>query len=97
MTGSLGRRRPKPTPLCPRSPCLQDAGRGRLLDPSTRAFSDFPAWVDAHQGELAGRQVLMYCTGGVRCERASAYLRSLGEGFQDVCQLSGEAFSTSIS
>lgn len=80
--------------LTPYHPCAahpaQDAGRGRLLDPCTRAFSDFPAWADAHQGELAGRQVLMYCTGGVRCERASSYLRSLGEGFQDVCQLTGE-------
>ncbi|CAN0078034.1 unnamed protein product, partial [Phaeothamnion confervicola] len=30
-----------------------------------------------------------YCTGGVRCERASAYLRSKGDGFLDVRQLSG--------
>ena len=31
----------------------------------------------------------MYCTGGVRCERASAYLRSKGPAFQDVVQLHG--------
>ncbi len=31
----------------------------------------------------------MYCTGGVRCERASAYLRSKGSAFQDVVQLRG--------
>jgi predicted sulfurtransferase len=59
------------------------------LDPHTRQFSDLPEWVDAHAEELRGRRILMYCTGGVRCERASAYVRSKGEGYQDVVQLSG--------
>eukprot|EP00873_Tetraselmis_striata_P040549 jgi/Tetstr1/460813/TSEL_000567.t1 len=71
-----------------------------LEDPCTRQFSDFPAWADANAERLRGKRVMMYCTGGVRCERASAYLRSKGDGFQDVVQLSGgiqrylEAFPT---
>lgn len=57
--------------------------------PPTRCFSDLPAWIDAHAHELAHKRVLMYCTGGVRCERASAYLREKGNGFENVMQLSG--------
>ena len=62
------------------------------LDPTTRAFSELPAWLEANVHRLAGKRVLMSCTGGVRCERASAYLRSLGDCFQgedDVVQLQG--------
>lgn len=62
------------------------------LDPETRTFADLPAWIESNTHRLAGRQVLMYCTGGVRCERASAYLRSLGECFRTdgaVYQLQG--------
>jgi predicted sulfurtransferase len=50
-------------------------------------FSDFAKYIDNHVTELKDRKVLMYCTGGVRCERASSYLRS--KGIQDVSQLSG--------
>ena len=64
-----------------------------LLDPQLRQFSDLPRWVKANAERLEGRKVLMYCTGGVRCERASAMLKSLGPGFQDVCQLKGQPFS----
>lgn len=39
-------------------------------------FRDFPAYIDAHQDTFKDKQVLMYCTGGVRCERASAYLQT---------------------
>ncbi|KAL4448377.1 hypothetical protein ABPG75_005596 [Micractinium tetrahymenae] len=60
-----------------------------LLDPEVRCFSDTPAWLEANQHRLANRRILMYCTGGVRCERASAYVRSLGSSFQDVVQLRG--------
>ncbi|CAI5516955.1 unnamed protein product, partial [Closterium sp. Naga37s-1] len=60
-----------------------------FIDPCIRQFSDLPAWVDRHEDELKDKTVLMYCTGGVRCESATAYLRSKGPGFQDVVQLSG--------
>ncbi|CAI5481459.1 unnamed protein product [Closterium sp. Yama58-4] len=61
----------------------------KFIDPCIRQFSDLPAWVDRHEEELRNKTVLMYCTGGVRCESATAYLRSKGPGFQDVVQLSG--------
>ncbi|MBX3578937.1 MAG: rhodanese-related sulfurtransferase [Rhizobiaceae bacterium] len=48
------------------------------LDPGTSTFSDFPAWLHAHRAELEGRKVAMFCTGGIRCEKATAYARSLG-------------------
>ena len=60
-----------------------------VLAPHTRTFSDLPAWTDAHAHLLANKRVLMCCTGGVRCERASAYLRSKGAAFQDVSVLEG--------
>ena len=61
----------------------------QAADPRLRCFGELRAWLDAHEQLLAGRRVLMYCTGGVRCERASAYLRSKGPAFQDVFQLQG--------
>jgi UPF0176 protein len=38
----------------------------KVLLPSTRQFSDLPKWIDSHLEQLAGRRVMMYCTGGVR-------------------------------
>lgn len=67
-----------------------------LVNPQLRCFSDLRAWLDANLASLAGRRVLMYCTGGVRCERASAYLRSKGPPFQDVLQLEGESTLTPL-
>ena len=51
---------------------------GVPIDPMTRSFSDFFSFVDDPQvlEKLQGKRVMMYCTGGVRCERASAYLKS---------------------
>jgi predicted sulfurtransferase len=57
------------------------------LDPQTRKFSDFSEWVDQHIEEFKGKAVFAYCTGGVRCEKASQYLRY--KGATDVKQLSG--------
>nr|XP_032809687.1 thiosulfate sulfurtransferase/rhodanese-like domain-containing protein 2 isoform X2 [Petromyzon marinus] len=56
--------------------------------PDIRKFSYFPEYVDRNLELFRGKRVLMYCTGGVRCERGSAYLRSKGV-CQDVCQLQG--------
>jgi UPF0176 protein len=49
-------------------------------------FRELPDYVDRLMG-LKDRKVLMYCTGGIRCEKASALLRS--KGFTDVSQLHG--------
>ena len=57
------------------------------VDPDTASFREFPAWVEAHRAELEGRKVAMFCTGGIRCEKATAYVRSLG--FEDVFHLKG--------
>jgi predicted sulfurtransferase len=65
----------------------------QTLAPPTRCFSDLPSWLDAHEAQLKGKQVLMYCTGGVRCERASAYLREKGVDFDNIFQLSGALFN----
>jgi predicted sulfurtransferase len=68
------------------------SGTLQPMDPASRQFSDFARYIDSKVEDLNGRQVLMYCTGGVRCERASAYVRyALGRvgGSADVYQLSG--------
>ena len=61
------------------------------VDPDTRQFSDLPRRFQdpTLMARLKGRKILMYCTGGVRCERASALLKSHGEGFENVFQLRG--------
>jgi UPF0176 protein len=59
----------------------------RAVNPGTASFRDFPDWVEQHRPELQGRKVAMFCTGGIRCEKATAYLRSLG--IEDVFHLKG--------
>ena len=56
------------------------------VNPETRSFREFPAWIDAHP-EFKGKRLAMFCTGGVRCEKATAYLRE--HGFDEVYQLEG--------
>ncbi|GLT88434.1 hypothetical protein SLE2022_064610 [Rubroshorea leprosula] len=60
-----------------------------MLDPGIRQYSDLPSWIDDNAEQLKGKNVLMYCTGGIRCEMASAYIRSKGAGFENVFQLFG--------
>jgi UPF0176 protein len=57
------------------------------VDPGTATFRDFPAWVAEHRDDLAGKRVAMFCTGGIRCEKATAYLKR--EGVDDVFHLDG--------
>lgn len=59
------------------------------LDPEIRQYSDLPTWIDQNAEKLKGKNVLMYCTGGIRCEVASAYIRSKGAGFENTFQLYG--------
>jgi UPF0176 protein len=56
-------------------------GRFRnAIDPGVTNFRDFPRYVEAHADEwkAAGKTVAMYCTGGIRCEKTSAWMRDLG-------------------
>ena len=57
------------------------------IDPKTASFGEFPAWWQANKHRYAGKRVAMFCTGGIRCEKATNYL--LGEGVQDVFHLKG--------
>lgn len=59
------------------------------LDPEIRQYSDLPSWIDENSERLRGNSILMYCTGGIRCEMASAYIKSKGAGFESVFQLYG--------
>ena len=58
------------------------------VDPKTESFRDFPAWVAAHRDEIAAApRVAMFCTGGIRCEKATALLKA--EGIGQVFHLQG--------
>jgi UPF0176 protein len=57
------------------------------VDPATRSFREFPEWAESRKAELAGRKVAMFCTGGIRCEKATAYVKALG--VEDVFHLKG--------
>lgn len=49
------------------------------IDPQVSNFRDFPAYVRAHAAEwkTQGKRVAMYCTGGIRCEKTSAWMRDM--------------------
>jgi UPF0176 protein len=57
------------------------------ITPSIENFRDFPLFVKQELAKFKDKKVVTYCTGGVRCEKASAYLRE--QGFKDVQQLHG--------
>jgi predicted sulfurtransferase len=62
------------------------------IDPKMRKSTDFANWINAPetQEKLKGKSVLLYCTGGVRCERASAHVNvKLGSKIKGVYQLEG--------
>ena len=50
-------------------------------------FSEFPNWVDNNKSKMNDKKLAIYCTGGIRCEKAKVVLHS--KGFKDVFQLSG--------
>lgn len=58
------------------------------ITPPIENFRDLPAYIDEHLDEYRDKQVLMYCTGGVRCERATAYLKEKKVA-QEVYQIEG--------
>jgi len=61
------------------------------LDPATTRFRDFPAWVEQTLRPMVARRqpqaLALFCTGGIRCEKATAYL--LQQGFEGVHHLQG--------
>ncbi|PZF77620.1 rhodanese-related sulfurtransferase [Aestuariivirga litoralis] len=57
------------------------------VDPQTKSFGEFPAYVQRELGAQKDRPIAMFCTGGIRCEKATSYLRS--QGFGKVYHLKG--------
>lgn len=57
------------------------------IDPKTTNFRQFPQWVKDNLNPEQHRKVAMFCTGGIRCEKASAYM--LEAGFEEVYHLEG--------
>ena len=59
------------------------------VDPQTPTFRDFPGWFRKNRDQLlAGkRRVAMFCTGGIRCEKSTSFLRA--EGVEEVYHLKG--------
>jgi predicted sulfurtransferase len=58
------------------------------ITPDIDTFKEFPEYIDNNLEQFKDKQVLMFCTGGIRCERASAYLKSK-QVTQEVYQISG--------
>lgn len=57
------------------------------IDPMTETFKEFPQWVENNKQKMEGKKIAMCCTGGIRCEKSTAYLKKLG--YQEVYHLKG--------
>jgi UPF0176 protein len=55
------------------------------IDPKTDTFREFPAYVEKNCNPKKHKKVAMFCTGGIRCEKASAYM--LKQGYEEVFHL----------
>jgi UPF0176 protein len=56
------------------------------IDPNTTSFRDFPNWLEK-QDIPQDKKIAMFCTGGIRCEKSTAYL--MEQGFENVYHLEG--------
>ena len=57
------------------------------INPSTETFREFPTYTKNNLEQYRGKKVAMFCTGGIRCEKSTAYLKS--QGFDTVYHLHG--------
>lgn len=57
------------------------------VNPHTTTFREFPAYAEEHLDPDKHRKVAMFCTGGIRCEKSTAYMKS--QGFDQVYHLEG--------
>ncbi len=57
------------------------------LDPKTKTFREFPQYVKENLDPAKNKKVAMFCTGGIRCEKSTAYLKE--QGFDEVYHLEG--------
>ncbi len=66
---------------------VQIGGFKHALNPKTETFREFPQYVKDNLDPNRHKKVAMYCTGGIRCEKSTAYLKE--QGFEDVFHLQG--------
>lgn len=57
------------------------------VNPNTTTFREFPAWAGKTLDKTKHKKVAMFCTGGIRCEKSTAYLKE--QGFEEVYHLDG--------
>ncbi len=57
------------------------------INPHTETFREFPEYVEKNLDPTKHKKVAMFCTGGIRCEKASAYMKE--QGFEEVYHLKG--------
>ena len=55
------------------------------INPNTENFREFPEYVEQHLSDKKDKKIAMFCTGGIRCEKSTAYLKE--QGFEHVYQL----------
>ncbi|MBW4432710.1 MAG: rhodanese-related sulfurtransferase [Pelatocladus maniniholoensis HA4357-MV3] len=59
----------------------------KAQNPNTESFRQFPEYVNKHLDSSQYKKVALFCTGGIRCEKASSFM--LSQGFQEVYHLKG--------
>lgn len=57
------------------------------INPNTETFRQFPEYIEQHLDKNKQTKIAMFCTGGIRCEKASAYMQA--QGYENVYQLQG--------
>jgi UPF0176 protein len=57
------------------------------VSPNTTTFREFPQWAEQNLDKTKHKKVAMFCTGGIRCEKSTAFLKE--QGFEDVYHLDG--------
>ena len=57
------------------------------VDPKTKTFREFPKWAEENLDPTKHKKVAMFCTGGIRCEKSTAYMKE--QGFDEVYHLEG--------
>ena len=66
--------------------CLIGSFEG-AINPKTKSFTDFKKYIDNNLLEHKNKKIAMFCTGGIRCEKASSYM--IRKGFKNLFQLKG--------
>jgi UPF0176 protein len=57
------------------------------VNPHIAQFTEFPEWIQSEENRQGKKKIAMFCTGGIRCEKSTAYLRQ--QGFDEVYHLKG--------